>query len=354
MRKKPLVLIFVFCLGLAALCRGSGEGTFSAEFLKMPPSARAAGTGHAFVSIPGGIDSILHNPAGLSFAENIEGSIYYSPYLSDTLFFSLSGAMNLNKAGVFGLSVTDLLYGDIPECIRENSGALALTGKKSEANDLLLAASYARRLPVAGFCGGATVKYILLTAAGEGKSGLALDTGVLYRKENTPWSLGVSLNNLGSGIKFREKEYPLPLILRMGGSYNYPAGPGHDLLCSFELDYPGKGGAQASLGTEYSFKRFLFLRGGYETARDLGGLNLGCGLKYGALRLDYCWKNFGALGDAHGFQLSAFFSASGRGGVKEPGLKGEPSHDEEELFEDILEEGEEKTESTRGDAPAGE
>ncbi|MBU1078818.1 MAG: PorV/PorQ family protein [Spirochaetes bacterium] len=329
-----LIIFFIFLFFAQSGYSAEDTGTRTAEFLKIPPSVRGAGTGNAFVSVPGGIDSIPYNPSGLCAVKYIEGSIFYSPYLADTSLVSLSGAMNLGDAGVIGLNITDLNYGAIPETLENSSGDIIATGKNSEPSDLLLSGTYSKRLAIEGLHLGMNLKYITLGSDNVRGNGVALDAGCIFKKGASPWGVGIAINNIGTKIKFAQLEYSIPLILRIGGHYNYEIAGEHTLSVLLDLEDEKTEGINLNTGMEYSFHRSLFIRGGYQTGRDPGGYHLGGGLKHKIMRFDYGFESYGDLGTVHQIQVSIILSPAGPDKTEKEGPKKNPPMTEPEATDD--------------------
>lgn len=270
--------------------------------------------------------SALHyNPAGLGFEPGLASR--QSPRRYEML---ASHAMHvqdirLSQFGFlsrpWGFSVTHLSLDGIERRTSETAAPEGHFG----ASDLMLGASYGKRLPDLGLGLGATAKYIKQSIGERSASAYAVDLGALYRLRSAPVSLGASLVNLGTQVRFVEQGYPLPLTFRLGAAYGMTAKFPHALTA--QLDLPRDNSPNLRLGLEYLGFGPFALRMGYRTTsaaqrsaalgKALGsqapglaefyGMFMGAGFRSKFGNMDYTLLPYGELGNAHRFSFTVRF-----------------------------------------------
>ena len=84
------------------------------------------------------------------------------------------------------------------------------------------------------------------------------------------------------------------------------------LLASFEFSHPPDNSERLNVGGEYSFHKYVFLRGGYNLNYDAEGIAGGAGFHFpvsvaGMADLDYAFTDMKDLGGVHRFSLTFTF-----------------------------------------------
>ena len=77
-------------------------------------------------------------------------------------------------------------------------------------------------------------------------------------------------------------------------------------------DLPSRSSERINFGAEYSFRKYLFLRGGYNFHYDSEGVAGGVGFHFpvsvaGMADIDYAYTDMKDLGGAHRFSLKFLF-----------------------------------------------
>jgi hypothetical protein len=104
----------------------------------------------------------------------------------------------------------------------------------------------------------------------------------------------------------------MPIVFRLGSSIKMVERGPHAALAAVEFSHPPDNAERGNFGSEYAFKDFFFLRGGYKFNYDSEGLTGGAGVKFPAstaatARLDYSWTDFETLGSVHRFSAELSF-----------------------------------------------
>ncbi len=300
-KNRNAAVMGMLLLGCATLAHSAG--TSSAQFLKMGAGARAAGMGDAFCSVSDDANATYWNPAGLAQLESAELSMMQNSNIQDTAYQYLTGVMPLQNSTI-GAFVQRLDVGTIDQYsasdVKEGSfdaGSMAVgfsMGKK--INERLLM--------------GYTAKFIQESIQSESASSFAGDFGLLYKKENS--KLGLSIQNVGPGLKMVSASSPLPMTIRVGGSKMFL---NNRLLGALDMAKPNDNDTTINLGAEYKVTEMFVLRGGYKAtpgnSLDISGItniNGGIGIKLNRFNFDYSVSPFGDLGMAHRISLLVRFS----------------------------------------------
>ena len=138
----------------------------------------------------------------------------------------------------------------------------------------------------------------------------ALDLGALYRA-NESLAVGVAVQNISPGLKFKEVTDNLPLNLKLSGAYKFSP----KVKAAIDInEYIIDSKFYASCGAEYEpVENLLAIRLGYKYGYDtasLGsivGITGGVGFRMWGAGLDYAFVPFGDLGDTHRVSLSLKF-----------------------------------------------
>jgi len=277
----------------------SDNGTVSGAFLRLPPSAAGAGMGEAGVAVTAGSQAIFINPAGLASVKGAFVSFSHAAWADSLTFNTLSAAVNTPYGGVAGVGLRYLSYGKMDAVDNTGAPAGSLTPR-----DVAAEGAWAADLGD-GLAAGFSLKYIN-SRIKRSASAYAADAGVTQRIGRA--FFGAALQNLGSGLKFGEETYPLPLNLKLGVGLPY----GRNLLGVFDVNVTRGSNPWMAFGGKYtSMLRdglALVLRAGYNTASgDTGGINglaLGFGVSLPDMAFDYSLRTMGDLGPTHHIGVS--------------------------------------------------
>lgn len=311
--------------------------TATANWLKIETGVRAIGMGGAFVAAGTGISAVPYNPSGIGFLTKSE--VYYSKsnFLAGISHNVLGYGQKLSSQDFFGVHLFYL-----------NSGAMEVTnewfpdgtGEEFSVISMSLRGTYARRL-TDRLKVGMSLNYLrdqlFKTVTMQGVSfdiGSNFDTGIYGM------ILGMSIINFGPEVSYGgaglyrtvpdtidvdeqlsrvTKDFPLPLTFRMGVK-NDVMGKDSDFIKSDihrltlaadginAIDYTVYG----SMGMEYGYREFGFVRAGMRMGHDTAGMSAGGGLRYPLTRgltllVDYAFVDYGILEETHQFSLSAEF-----------------------------------------------
>ena len=302
MKINSLLTIISFCLFIQIAY--SQVSTTGLQFLQIGVGARACGMGEAFSSLSDDASGIYWNPAGIGMIDQKEFLVMHNEWLVGTRYEFLSGIIPFANLGSFGVAITYFSYGDI-----EARNELGHHLTDYTAYDFAFALSYSRRI-INSLYGGLTGKIIQSKIENESGFGFAGDIGVLYRTPITSLQIGVSLQHLGTEIKFIDDATKLPTTLRVGISYMLPLNmvsliPAVDFLKEIDGDY------RTNIGLEVNLMNRIAVRGGYKIGPSHQGMTAGLGIIQEVslfhINIDYAYGGYGDLGMSHRISLGMAF-----------------------------------------------
>lgn len=182
------------------------------RFLEITPTARTAALGGNHVGLYGGDFSLMHlNPAYVNSQASGSVSASYLNFFSDANMGFSSGALEVDKVGVFGLGIRYMGYGDFKR-IDENGNELG----SFNPGDLSLSGVYSKKI-LEGLNVGAGLDLIHSSYAEFRSAAVALSAGVFYADTAAHFSAGLSIRNMGGQLtSFNGKKEPLPLDISIG------------------------------------------------------------------------------------------------------------------------------------------
>jgi hypothetical protein len=304
-RKLPLlILLLSFAAGVNAQI-----AKYSNEFLAIGVGARAQGMGNAFIAVSDDVTSGYWNPAGLtSMNSDIQIGLMHSEYFAGVAKYDyLSFAKKLDTSSTLGVTVIRFGIDDIPNTLDlyDDDGNINYDRiTKFSAADYGMMFHYARKLGVPGLSVGGSVKIIYRQIGPFAKAyGFGVDAGIQYVKEKwrfagmirdvtstfNAWTFNVTENMeevfeaTGNELPSNSLEITLPRLL-LGTSRYFPIGDKFSALVEVDLDFTFDGkrntliksnfaSIDPRVGAEFSYKNFVFLRGGignFQQETDFG------------------------------------------------------------------------------------
>lgn len=309
MKNKIIILPLLLGFSGAAYALESG-----ANFLKIDSDARAVSMGSAYTALASGVSAMSYNMAGLSKAESVEAGFTHTNWLMDSKHDNIGIALplksgvdqlghSLNSGWVAGLGITRLSNSatEVRNADRSASGSFS-------SYDQAVSVGLSRMMGKSRL--GLGVKYLESSIAGEKARGAAVDLG-FSRTLNTrmPMTLGLAVQNLGTGMKYMSQTDPLPLSFSAGLSFAVIPG----LNLSFDakhMVYDRQ--TNVSFGTEYAILSGFALRSGYLANSSVSslknkGFSAGVGFTIWNANLDYAVTPYGELGDTQKITLKKSF-----------------------------------------------
>lgn len=260
------------------------SGQAGAAELLINPWARSSGWGGVNTSCIRGLESMYTNIAGLAFTERTELIFVNTEWLkgADINMFAVGFAQRVGDAGVIGLSVMSMGFGDIEiTTVDLPEGGIGTFSP----NLMNIGLAYSKAFS-SSIYGGLNLKVISESISDASAQGIALDMGIQYvtgDKENIKF--GIALKNVGPRMKFSGDGYSLRTVIpgqdnkftmtQRGADFELPAqlniGASYDFLFKNESRFTLAGNFisnsftkdQVTLGGEFSLRNYLMLRAAY-------------------------------------------------------------------------------------------
>ncbi|MBE0566815.1 MAG: PorV/PorQ family protein [Krumholzibacteria bacterium] len=309
---KRIAILTTILLALPGLAFGAGfakVGTFGGQELKIGVSARATGMGSAFTGVADDASSVFWNPGGLVNVVSNEVAVNHVVWAADTKLSTAILAFNPRSIpGTFAISARSFWMD--PQLVRTAYNPEG-TGETFDAGTTTFGLSYARFF-TDKFSAGLTLNYLHMGLAETAVNTGAMDFGIMYRIGIRDLKLGMTIQNLGGKFTFDERESKLPVLFKVGASFNALRNERQRLTCALEFQHPADNIERANAGLEWGLNELFFARGGYHINYDTDGLAFGFGaaIRTGEatrLQADYSGVDMDALGYVHRFTVSVIY-----------------------------------------------
>ncbi len=336
--KYPLVSLVLLFVAAATSLPGYGQtidegynpGGFDRvaqtgwQFLKLPTHARYAGmAGIASAVGYGTAGSALANPASIADISGFGASFSRMNWIADISYNAGALVKEFGRWGYAGVSIIYVDYGSMERTenqeifqggkrtgLTEVAMRLGSFGAHSMDVGLVYARNITDRLQVGG-----TVSYVQDKLDDASMSGWHFNIGTVFQTGLRSLRISMIGRNFGPDTELAEfnerlgvppAKVKMPMSFTLGGAVDLleenDVSP-HRLTLASEFIHPNDGPEKINVGTEYSFRDFLNLRGGYRFRYDEEGLTLGGGIDAAlsgvALQIDYGYWTFGRLGGVH-------------------------------------------------------
>jgi len=335
-----ITFTFLSACEFSIFAYASDPGTTGANFLKIGIGSRAAGMGEAQVAVCSDVTSVFWNPAGLARIESQEASFMYNLWFEGIRSQYFGYTYPHPTIGTFAGSINYLSMDKI-----QGYTANGIKAGEVTAYDLLGVLSYARELPYYGIYGGINLKLIQQKLEKESSFACGFDIGAmgglgrwLKVRGLEELTIGLNLQNLGTGVIFEEEVGNLPLNLKFGVGLTKEV-LGDPLTIAIDGNLPNDNNFYCSFGIEYWVRDLIALRLGYKSGEDLGkGVSFGGGIKVNIFQLDYALVHFGELGYTHRIGIVTRFGKEAKAILIEKAFKrGMEYYNEGKYPEAILE-----------------
>jgi hypothetical protein len=282
-------------------------GTFGGQFLKIPVGARGSGMGGAFVAVADDATAVFWNAAGIARVDPDKSqlSLNHATWPAELSFDQVTYVFHMKKIpGAFAVHARALTMSPMEVTTAYQPFG---TGQTFDAGHLAAGLTYARSF-TDKFSAGLTANMIHSGLADLTQQTFSVDIGTLYDVGAAGMKIGMAIQNIGSQEKFIEREARIPSIFRVGTSAEFLKGGDQRLIGAFEFSHPPDNSERFNFGAEYSFHKYLVLRGGYSFNHDTEGLAGGVGFHFpvsvaGMADVDYSYTDMLDLGASHRMSL---------------------------------------------------
>lgn len=286
-------------------------GTFDGQFLEIVVGARAAAMGGAFTGMADDASSVYWNAAGIARIDPDKSalSMNHANWPADLSFDQVTYIFHMRRVpGAFAVHGRALTMQPMMETTAYQPEG---TGNYVDAGMMSLGLTYSRSF-TDKFSAGATGNFISEGLAEFTQQTVAFDVGTLYDVGVLGMRIGMSISNIGSQVTFIDRSARLPSIFRVGTSAVVMQRADQKLVWALEFSHPPDNSERLNLGAEYSFRKYLFLRGGYNFNYDSEGIAGGVGFHVpvsvaGMADVDYAFTDMKDLGGVHRLSLTFMF-----------------------------------------------
>ena len=270
-------------------------GSAGATELLLNPWANSSGWAGANSAGVQGLEAQFLNVAGTAFTKKTEAVFSHTNYLqgSGMSLNAFGLTQKVGEAGVLGVSIMSMTFGDIPITTTEQpEGGLG----SYTPQYINMTLSYAKVFSNSIY-GGMAVKIVSESISNVGTSGLALDAGIQYvtgtNTDRNNIKFGIALKNVGTPLKFagdglstrvtapnttgsyqitvdqRTEGFEMPSLLNIGMSYDFNVASLSRLTLAGNFTSNSFTNDQYMLGLEYGFKEMFMLRGGFSYEKNI-------------------------------------------------------------------------------------
>jgi hypothetical protein len=281
-----LVIIGMLIIPDSSLYAGNKDrsGQAGATELLINPWARSSGWGSVSTANVNGLEAMFINVAGLAFTNRTELVFSHTTYLkgSDINMFAFGFSQRIGEAGVIGLNVVSMNFGEIEVTTPDSPEGGRGTFKPNLLN---ISVAYSKAFSNSIY-GGINVKIISESIADANAQGIAIDAGIQYvTGEMQQIKFGIALKNIGPRMKFSgdgllrttflpeqenafsmsmpSESFELPTALDIGASYDFFIGDWNRITLAANFRSNSFGKDQFMGGIEYALKTYLMLRVAY-------------------------------------------------------------------------------------------
>ncbi len=311
MAKKLVSAFAVLCISCVfCACASAQEGTGGTRSVfSIGAGSRAIALGGAFSSIGDDASALYYNPAALKlnrYPGVLANHLQLFSGFSDASYDFFGFVYPTLSAGSFGLGLMTVGTGQI-RGFNENSEE---TGEISyrESQAIL---GYAFDLPwhyIGDVTAGSSIKVLNQRVGGFSDIGTGLDIGFLYKPRYLR-GLIIACNAqdaIGAETKLNSLSDQVDRTLMVGAGYTHLFKDGSALCVALQMDAPERDEKKFRFGAEYTLKRLLSLRLGYDAEKITAGVGIG----WRGFTFDYGYFSRDDAGASHSVSLSARLGAS--------------------------------------------
>jgi len=287
---KKLLIIAIVILSSATSQAGNPDraGSAGAGHLLINPWARSSGLANSNMASIQGAEAMFMNVSGLAFVRKTELVFSNNQYLVGTgiRINSLGFAQKVGETGAFGISVTNMNFGEIE--ITENDLPEGGIGSFSP-NYTNIGLSYAKGFSNSIY-GGLTMRLISESIYNVRAQGVSFDAGIRYvTGEKDKVRFGITLRNVGPPMRYRgdgmsvtatiptggatsqsltlesrSEKYELPSLVNVGCAYDFIFNSKMKLTANGQFTSNSFTNDQIAFGGELNFRDRFIGRLGYQ------------------------------------------------------------------------------------------
>lgn len=277
-------ILFFFAFGFLFSIPANGQS----ELLSNGIGARSLALGGGSAAYPVDATAQYWNPAGLDLVERNHVSVFLTRFHENSILSSAGLTFQTRSKGTFGINYLNFSVNGIQR--RQNDGT---TNGFMNFYDRMLLIGYGKNISKNMSIGfNFKIRQQVFTGIFSSNYAPGADMGFIYRPhlKNLIFqhiSVGLMIWNIvPPKIKFHSIN-KLPRVLRIGLLKQFKFSQ-HEINCLADLNFQKNESHRFHLGLEYSYREWLHIRLG----DNQGGANLGIGMQFKSLILDYWCGQF--------------------------------------------------------------
>jgi len=299
-------------------------GTSSGTFLRIGVGARAEAMGETFVAVANDPSAIYWNPAGLASLQGREAAASHVDWPADIHYDHLTVVIPSTRlSGSIGVQL-----GILGTRIQETTELQSFgTGREFAYTDMVAGVAFARRWTdklLVGFGVKLLHEDLGSQVGGPTTNAMLFDVGSIFYLGLGSVRIATALSNFGSELRpsgsyvsavtgeTRQYDgFDPPMTFHYGVAFEPIENKTTRITTAIEMNQPADNQQQLRTGMEWSYRRFLALRTGYNFNADQLKFSAGAGFagELGSLRgtLDYAYTDGGVLGGINRLSLGVKF-----------------------------------------------
>ncbi|WP_111709366.1 type IX secretion system protein PorQ [Lutibacter citreus] len=210
---RKIIIILLLSISTVSAQVG-GESIYN--FLNLTGSARQTALGGKILTLVDDINQPSWNPSIINENLSNKVGVNYLNYISDVNLLSVAYALKINdKVGTIYSSINYLNYGKFVGADEDG-----IETGNFKAYDAVFIIGYSYRISNSDVHLGSNIKFINSVIENYSSLGVALDFGLSYYNEDSPYIVSLVVRNIGSQISvYDEEREDLPSQIDFGLSY---------------------------------------------------------------------------------------------------------------------------------------
>ncbi|MCD4814476.1 PorV/PorQ family protein [bacterium] len=292
---KPSFFIKISSIFLAFACilyapesQAASAGTSSGMLLLTADTARMNAMNQAGGTMTGDPGVVFYNPAGLHDLKQISSLFTHQTGLALDHTEILNIVFPVQGIGGFGAS---FVYHGMEMLDDAGAGVAGIN-----VSGKLAILSFGRLEPelLPGFAYGINLKLLNSVLGEYSANSFSADVGFQYQPLPEVMT-GLSIKNMGTGLKYIDEEDSLPLRAILSGKYHLLQQDQKNLYIALDIEQTLEMDTYIHVGSEFSYAQTLFLRAGYTFAPEgTNGISFGLGVQTKVAgyvwHLDYAYR----------------------------------------------------------------
>lgn len=304
-----ILLLVVVALSPAWQAHAQDGSGGTRSVFSLGAGSRAIAMGGAFSAIGDDASALYYNPAALRLNQNpgiMFNHIQLFSGFADANYDFIGLVYPTLTVGSVGLGFMTTGTGSIREFDEYSRELDEISYREWQAM-----LGYAFDVPweyIGKLTFGTSVKVLNQRVGGFSDTGTGLDIGLLYRIPRLEGLvLGCNLQDIiGAETKLVTISEQVDRTLMLGAGYARIFGNGSRLMLAVQLDMPERADSDFRFGAEYTFKKHLSFRVGYDSEQITAGI----GFAWHGFQFDYGYFSREEAGSSHPLTLSARVGSS--------------------------------------------